>query len=478
MKKLALLPFILILLLSLVPLTQVHAAPDFERIAGTNRLETAIEVSKKGWPNGLDNTDKSVILARSDNPADALSAASLAGAKDAPILLTAPGHISNIVLEEMDRLGTEKVYVLGGKGAIQGEVVKTLNKHNYSTKRVHGTNRFETAAAINKEAGTSQSNRAIIANGNTMADALSASGEAAVNGVPIYLTKENKLPVSLPDTIKKVYIYGGPGVVSTQVEQNLKSDGFYVQRIAGPDRYITNLSVLYAQDYKADTFLLVRGTSANNDKQDYPDAVVASGLAKRLNAKVLLSDPQVKKDSLTFYMESHNAKTYVLGGPGAIAQHVSDFYQSIEGTEPDSGNVTYSSNQVDDSNLPTNENMKKVKDLYKQELDLKVLPLTESGFKVFEGDFSNFYDADHRLFFGSIDPSYDDIAVKAMKLLGLSLSKAEIQQGLDEARSSSQRVKIGETVFTAEANNVQVGFDGYNFSNYLEKESINSLLKK
>lgn len=80
MKKFVSLITIFLLSLSLVyqsPNT-ASAASGSERVKGDTRYETAIAISKKGWPNGLETSEKAVVLARADNPADALAAASLA----------------------------------------------------------------------------------------------------------------------------------------------------------------------------------------------------------------------------------------------------------------------------------------------------------------------------------------------------------------------------------------------------------------
>ncbi|MED4213437.1 cell wall-binding repeat-containing protein, partial [Priestia megaterium] len=201
------------------------AGKEYVRLAGTDRLDTSIQISKTGWPTGLTNSEKSVILARSDNPVDALSAASLAGVKDAPILLTNTNSLDSRVLSEINRLGATKVYVLGSTGAISQSVENTLKANNKSVTRLSGANRFDTAKKINEEAGTSKNTTAIVVNGDTVVDALSATSESAINKVPIYLTQTNNLPISLPSSVKDVVIYGSTGVVSSDVQNQLVKQG-------------------------------------------------------------------------------------------------------------------------------------------------------------------------------------------------------------------------------------------------------------
>ncbi|MCM3654315.1 cell wall-binding repeat-containing protein [Metabacillus litoralis] len=305
---------------------ETEAAGSYTRVSGSDRLSTAIEISKKGWPSGLVG-EKVVILARADNPADALSAASLSGAKDAPILLTYSNTISNKVLDEIKRLNTVKVYVLGGEKAINNNVVNTLKSKGLEVVRISGSERYQTAFNINKEAGTDSNTKAIVASGTSVADALSASTDSAINGVPIYLVTKDTIPVNLPSNIKSVDIYGGLGVVSKKVEDSLKSKGIYIKRYAGTDRYDTNRLAL--ANFKPNNSILVRGTSVTNGKEDYPDSVSASGLAHRKNAAIVLSHntnyiPNVRNLANKLGVNS----VFVLGGNSAISNSLVTAYQS------------------------------------------------------------------------------------------------------------------------------------------------------
>ncbi|MGN7943252.1 cell wall-binding repeat-containing protein [Virgibacillus sp. 6R] len=302
------------------------ATGSYTRVSGADRLSTAIEISKRGWPSGLDG-ERIVILARADNPADALSAASLSGAKDAPILLTYPNSISNKVLDEIRRLNTKKVYVLGGEQAISNTVINTLKSKGLEVERISGSQRYQTAFNINKEAGSDSNTRAIVASGTSVADALSASTDSAINGVPIYLVTKDTIPVNLPSNIKSVHIYGGTGVVSKKVEDTLRAKGISIKRYAGKDRYDTNRLAL--ANFKPNNAILVRGTSVSTGKEDYPDSVAASGLAHRKNAAIVLSHntnylPNVR--SLVNKLGVNSV--FVLGGTNAISNTLVSAYQS------------------------------------------------------------------------------------------------------------------------------------------------------
>ena len=85
---------------------------DTGRLAGDNRILTAIEISERSFPTGSDV----VYLARSDVFADAVAGGSLT---DGPILLVPScGDLPEAVGDEIGRLGPDEVIALGGAAAI------------------------------------------------------------------------------------------------------------------------------------------------------------------------------------------------------------------------------------------------------------------------------------------------------------------------------------------------------------------------
>lgn len=306
--------------------TEASTIHNFLRIKGDTRLQTAIKISEFAWPDGLDSTEKSVILARADEPADALSAASLAGVKDAPILLTYSNQISDEVISEIKRLGTQKVYILGGTVAISSNVENKLKTVVSNVERINGATRYETAKKINEVAGLNSNSKIILVNGTKVADALSASSESSINKVPIYLSTETTIPVQFPNTVKEVIIYGGKTVVTQALEDNLKKKGIKVTRISGNDRFQTNVAAANASNIVSEHYILVRGTSVNPGKEDYPDAVAASGLAHRLGAKVILVHPDIISNEVLNLINTKPLPALVLGGEQAIKDIMVKYY--------------------------------------------------------------------------------------------------------------------------------------------------------
>ncbi|MBP3950076.1 N-acetylmuramoyl-L-alanine amidase [Bacillus suaedae] len=318
------LPFLLIVVTLglLFGVGQVSANQTIERISSSDRLGTAIEISKKGW-----TTSPTVILARSDHPADALAAAGLVATKNAPILLTDSDQLDSRIINEIRRLKATQVYLLGGTMAISSTVEEKL-KNEFNVKRISGKERFTTAYEINKEAGLLSNDTAIIVNGKTVADALSASSVAANKGFPIYLADQNRLPVDLPQSVRNVLIFGGTAAISQSFENSLVSRGLKITRISGSDRYETSIKVAQWAGLSGDANILVRGTSVKNSGEDYPDAVAASGLAKRLQAPIILTHPTNPSSKVIDYLSNSNQRTTILGGTAAVSASIVDRIQN------------------------------------------------------------------------------------------------------------------------------------------------------
>lgn len=101
---------------------EVFGIMEATRIAGNSRYETAVEVSRKGWPNG----SQIAYIASGENYPDSTAAGPLAAKEDAPILLTPHDHLHPATEAELKRLNPSHVYVLGGENAISAEVYQSI----------------------------------------------------------------------------------------------------------------------------------------------------------------------------------------------------------------------------------------------------------------------------------------------------------------------------------------------------------------
>lgn len=153
-------------------------------------------------------------------------------------------------------------------------------------ERLGGSDRFETAVKVSKNTYTSTAKTVIIATGMDYPDSLSAAPLAAKLKAPLLLSETNRLPTVTSNEIKRlkpstVIIVGGPGVVTTKVETDLKKLATNVSRLAGNDRYATSVAIAKYGWKTANEAFVATG-------MDYADALAAGPAAARRDAPVLL----------------------------------------------------------------------------------------------------------------------------------------------------------------------------------------------
>ena len=192
---------------------------------------------------------------------------------------------------------------------------------NEGITRVAGTNRFGTAMSIADTFKDNQKRESldtvILACSSNFADALAGSYLAAVKNAPILLTNADKaaeINAYVKKVLKKdgtVYVLGGTAAVPRSCLKGL--DGFLIKRLAGNNRYETNLAIL--NEAGVDTDIILVGTGKN-----FADSLSASATGLPL----LLVKDGITYD-LYYFMVDHSDKTYViLGGTGAVNSEIEE----------------------------------------------------------------------------------------------------------------------------------------------------------
>lgn len=275
------------------------------RIAGTNRFDTAVAISKEGW-----ETADQVVLATSDDFPDALAGGPLAFKEDAPVLLTRTAALPYETKEEIKRLRAKKVIILGSQNAISSEVEAELEKMGLTVERIGGKNRFDTAALI---AQRLDSNEAVVAYGFNFPDALSVSAYAAKNGIPILLTRTDKLPAETEaalTTTTKTHVIGSTAAVGESIFNVLPNP----TRYGGATRYDTGFQVNRQLKMGSDKTFVATG-------MNFPDALAGSVLAAKNDAPILLVQRDIVPSATARQLGDYN--TYnIFGGTGVISSNV------------------------------------------------------------------------------------------------------------------------------------------------------------
>ena len=89
-----------------------------------------------------------VVLARSDNPADALGAGPVAAILGAPVLVTVGSRLLPVTAAAIEAIDPELVVLAGGEAALSAQVEQDVAALGYATRRAAGADRHETAALL------------------------------------------------------------------------------------------------------------------------------------------------------------------------------------------------------------------------------------------------------------------------------------------------------------------------------------------
>lgn len=295
---------------------QIRAADlPAERLAGSDRLRTAVAVSEALYDDG---EAASAVLARADDFPDALAGAPVAREVDGPLLLTASDELSGPARAELERVlaPDATVHLLGGEGALGSGVASDVADLGVDVARLAGASRFDTAveaARMVPETGT-----AFVASGGDFPDALAAAAIAGDRGWPIVLTAEHELPDSVAAYLddaafEQLYLVGGSGVVSDAVQAELGRRVDAVERVAGSTRFATaeRLSARFA--HGADTAGVASGT-------DFPDALAGGVHAAAHDAPLLLvGGDRVFESQREQVRDLAPGQLHVYGGTAAVS---------------------------------------------------------------------------------------------------------------------------------------------------------------
>ncbi|MBD7963171.1 cell wall-binding repeat-containing protein [Fictibacillus norfolkensis] len=321
MFRLIVLLFFTIIFWSCFTFTSSAAGNQFERLAGKDRFEVAVNVSVKGWAEGSDT----ILIANYTSFADALAASPFAYKENGPILLTQKDHLHATTRNEILRLQPKRAYIIGGNGSISDEVFREVDKLVEDVERIGGKDRFEVAENLAKRFGNTGT--AIVTNGLKFPDALSIAPYAAKKGFPILLTTDKKVPLSTQRALrgkKNTFVIGGEGSVGKEVFKKLPAP----KRIGGADRFEVSANIIRQLYTKLDGAYLATGLS-------FADALTGSVMAAKENAPLLLTRPDVLPAFSNKVIQDKKIKEFVvLGGKGSVQENIEAALSTIFVTSP------------------------------------------------------------------------------------------------------------------------------------------------
>lgn len=219
------------------------AGLEVDRIAGTDRFDTAARIARGGalLPNGLGtdaNGDRVAFVSSGRNFPDALSAGPLVFSQHFPQLLTEPNSLPASTLSALTDLQIDRVYLTGGVNAIAANVETALTTAGITVTRIFGNTRYETSLKIAQEAGAQygyEADHLNFATGVNFPDALAGGPHAGTEKNPILLVPNVATGAdydfacatleALAATVTSGHVFGGVNAVPDAVLNGLEECG-------------------------------------------------------------------------------------------------------------------------------------------------------------------------------------------------------------------------------------------------------------
>lgn len=255
------------------------------RLGGADRYGTSVAISKRSFTAPVE----AVFIATGAAFPDALAGGPAAARLGGPVLLVRKDGVPRAVKDEIQRLKPKNIYVLGGPDVVRPTVLGDLRQLTSGrVARLHGENRYETAAQVSRSLWTSRLSTVFVASGASFPDALSGGAAAAHLDAPLLLTAPHGLPSATRTELarlkpSRVYVLGGSAAVAPDVVTGIKNvlPGVRVVRLHGADRYATSAKIVTEIWRGTEAVFYATGSA-------FPDALSATPAAHVNEAPLLL----------------------------------------------------------------------------------------------------------------------------------------------------------------------------------------------
>lgn len=281
-----------------------------------------------GWEPA---TVRHVVIARDDDPADALASGVLQ--RGGPLLLVpTDGPVPEAVWEVIGRLEVGRAVVVGGEAAVSAAVVDELAAGGVAVERLAGGSRSATAVAVAERAlaggrieGVLLASTRSGSSHEAISDVVTAGGVSARLRAPVLLTEQDHLPeptrafleANLSVT-RSVMIVGGEAAVSRRVEEEVATvmGSRPVQRVAGETRSGTAVALAglggHGSAAEAAGVVVVDGVSTGG----WVGGLASAGLAYVADVPIVVAVGSGIGPSVTVAPET---ASFLAGGVGGSA---------------------------------------------------------------------------------------------------------------------------------------------------------------
>ena len=191
-------------------------------VGGSNRQATSLNALK--FVQGRGGFGGTVVVATGYTYADALSIGPWCYKTSTPILLAnKSGELSKAQIDAAKDAGVSRVIIVGGTAAVSDSVISQLGLSKGASKRISGSDRYETSKAIAEfEMGEGMTMANVtVATGKNFPDALAGAALCGSNNSVLLLAKDTgSAGLSLVNAqagVKTGYVLGGEGAVSADI---------------------------------------------------------------------------------------------------------------------------------------------------------------------------------------------------------------------------------------------------------------------
>lgn len=201
----------------------------------------------------------------------------------------------------------------------------TASSKTYTSSRLGGDNRFQTAFKIADTISSGKFDAVVLANAFNFPDALSGSTLAAQKNAPILLASMNSTDnVQVVNYIKNklnksgtIYLLGGAGVIPDSIITSLKAQGYKnFKRLGGANRFETNLKIVSDLNIAKGTDIVVANSKS------FADSLSSSGIAGTKGMPIFLVDGSLRSDILAKIKSISPKNIYIVGGTAAVSSSI------------------------------------------------------------------------------------------------------------------------------------------------------------
>lgn len=296
------------------------------RLYGADRFDTAQAITRS-----MAVTSDVAIVATARNFPDALSAAGLAGAYDAPLVLVDTNTVPFSAYDMLRLLEPDRIIIVGGTAAVSSSVETELRTLAPSVRRLSGSTRYSTALAVAREIRSvvGHADEVFLARGDQFPDALAAAPQAFARKMPVLITPPGSLESGVAAFINEsdvslVTILGSTQAISSGVQSAvdaLNGGATDVVRLQGADRYATaaNIAANGVRRGWVDFEWVGVATGTN-----FPDALAGGVCMGSYGGVLLLTLPTRLSSPTSDVLARYGPASHiaVLGGTQAVSNSV------------------------------------------------------------------------------------------------------------------------------------------------------------